>query len=85
MKAWLKGGIIGIVISIIWGPFSLLYAPQEIRYITTFLVPSSLGTLLTEIGPGFPLLFVWTLYHTILFFIIGALIGLVIEKIRSKS
>jgi len=82
MKAWLKGGLIGILIY-----FILIFLPINLMNGTLPTILKSISLLL-----GLP----WTTgvsdygFHLIIsvlvnFFLIGALIGWIIGKIKSKN
>jgi len=71
LKYWLKGGIIGLFVLIILDFLSLpFYNEDALKYIgwQAYII-------------GFPLVL---LYLCVPFFIIGALIGLIIGKIKKK-
>ena len=93
MKAWLKGGLIGAIVglvlylivylsSIIMGEggmiFLVLIFPAVILW---DLMPFNIGTTRYELY-GFPFII---LIHLIIWFIIGALIGLIVQKVKEKN
>ena len=92
MKAWLKGGVIGIIIGIIYSMvfFSCTYIFWEshaggfcmvLELLPVFLIMAITRSTLSN-WIAFPLIFILNL---IIFFGIGALAGLIIGKIKSKK
>lgn len=84
MKSWLKGGLWGIFIAIIYSIISiiLLYNEHIFQFDFSLIVfPFLLGITSNSI---LSTIFV-SLILAILFFIIGAIIGLIVGKIRGKN
>lgn len=82
MKPWLKGGITGlIVLMAITGLIVLgLYVTPKDH--TVFLTPLILLEIFLPFGAS---TFMYLIPNGILYFIIGALVGFIIGKIKSKK
>lgn len=80
MKAWLKGGLIGVFVYFIY-------------IVIQFFIPvgpnisGSKGTLIFALGLGFGgfLFVIGLIIMFLIFFIIGAIIGWIVGKIKSKK
>jgi hypothetical protein len=90
MKAWLKGGLIGVGIGLILGVIGVLIFGECLfshgpGIICKFLIYDTL-LLMKYIFPFYDLaIVIMFLYNLIKFFIIGALIGWIVGKIKSKK
>ena len=80
MKAWLKGGLIGISIYII-------YIVIQFFIPVSSDVSGSKGLLAFALGFGFGgyLFIIGLLITVLIFFAVGALIGWIIAKVKSKN
>lgn len=80
MKAWLKGGLIGLAVGIISFHQSMLtvnsFIPDSI--LITLSLPFALTMFVHSI-------FLAGIVGVIVYFIIGAIIGLIVEKIKQKK
>lgn len=73
MKNWLKGGLIGLIVG-------------YIGYIIAFLLfYKSVGGAKDVSLIGSIPSFTWFIIYSIIFFVIGAFIALIIQKIKSKK
>ena len=72
MKTWLKGGLIGLVISYII--YIIIYFYMGLKLVT---IPIDKPNLLRSI-PSFN----WFIIYSLIFFIIGSVIGLIIQKVK---
>jgi len=79
MKAWLKGGLIGGIIAII---LEIIYAST-----TTICVDPLPGCVkaITQINFSSLDIYLVTLFFALIGFIIGAVIGLIVRKVKARN
>jgi len=96
MKTWLKGGLIGIVVGIIWlfiGMFigsnvqscvstSERVPPPLCNILIIFYIPVLFLGILGLSDRG---MFIGIILTAIIYFVLGAIIGFIIQKTKSKN
>ena len=92
MKTWLKGGLIGAIIAIILLSLaifipSLWILSILVLFLSRFVIMFPCALLIKIFGENFILICAFYLnpiFGVILYFIIGAIIGLIIQKVKKK-
>lgn len=86
MRAWLKGGLIGITIFIVFILISILsgFATSDTFVKSVYFLAKPMSFIMPNYT-GSAFLFVIPLIETFIIFLIGAFIGWIIGKIKSHA
>lgn len=86
MKAWLKGGLIAGVIDLILVALAYVTSsPEEVKLMAVGLVQYPFTSPLNALGLPNGNIFIIIIGGLVIYFIIGALIGLLVERVKSKK
>jgi len=90
MKSWIKGGFIGIGVFVVFS-IIILISGMPLLFFVLF-IPGAIASYLfrdptsdTFYLDGYYGFYLYSLITVIIFFLVGALIGLVVKKIKSKK
>jgi|APSaa5957512622_1039677.scaffolds.fasta_scaffold100296_2 hypothetical protein len=85
MKAWLKGGLIGVVVSALIFLADFIFLCKNGFLDSCGFYVMYAGFPVSVIGQGFDSYFLVVVLFLVEYFILGALIGLIISKIKNKN